>query len=239
MDALIDEFVAAIVHFLARAGPDDLALVDHRYAIPDLAHTRHVMRDRKCRRAEILHAVHNEIIDDVSRDRIKARGRLVEEDDLGFRCNGASKAHALLHAAGKFCGIKITHFRAQSHLGERCNGDVLRLFALHLAALNKTEGHILPDGQAVKQRSALQAHAELAQHLFTLTGIHLQDVFSVHKNLAAIGTDDAEHAFDHHRLAGTRPADHNERLAFRHGEVDAVQHNFLAEALIDIPEFDL
>ncbi len=38
------------------------------------------------------------------RDRIEARGRLVEKDDLGIEGQGAGQRHALGHAAGKLRG---------------------------------------------------------------------------------------------------------------------------------------
>jgi hypothetical protein len=51
--------------------------------------------------------------------------------------------------------------------------------------------------------------------------------------------DDAENAFEHHRLAGAGAADHHQRLAALNGDVDAVQHRLRPEGLADVVELDM
>src|SRR6266850_2041849 len=54
-----------------------------------------------------------------------------------------------------------------------------------------------------------------------------------------IGPKQAENAFQQHRLAGARAADHHHRFARRHVEVDALQHFLGPERLGDAAQRDL
>ncbi len=69
----------------------------------------------------------DEVVDDVGHDRIEARGRLVEEDDLGIGGDGAGQADALLHAAGQFRRAEIGDIAGEADLGQLLDGDVLGL----------------------------------------------------------------------------------------------------------------
>src|SRR3546814_8888622 len=61
---------------------DALPLLDHRDPVGDLARARHVVGDRQRRRAQAAHAFEDQLVDHVGHDRVEARRRLVEEDDL-------------------------------------------------------------------------------------------------------------------------------------------------------------
>ena len=82
----------------------------------------------------------------------------------GIGGDGARQADALLHAAGEFGRRKLRDLGAEPDLGELFDRDVARLAARHAAALDQAERDVLPDGQAVEQRRALEQHAEFAQH---------------------------------------------------------------------------
>src|SRR3546814_20751774 len=115
-----------------------------------------------------------------------------------------------------------------------CSSDLLfRLVAFHPAALDQAEGDIFPDLQAVEEGGTLEQHAEFAQHLLALVGAEFHRVFAVDQDLALFGAQQAEHAFQHHRLAGARAADHHQTLAARYLEVAPVQHDFFSEAIGD------
>src|SRR4051812_13232950 len=61
LDELVNIGVAAVVQTVARAPPDDLALVEHRHAVGDLACRRHVMGDRQRGHAEIVDQADDQI----------------------------------------------------------------------------------------------------------------------------------------------------------------------------------
>ena len=92
--------------------------------------------------------------------------------------------------------------------------------------MDETEGDVLPDPERVEQRRALEQHAELAQHHVARMAVKMRHQLAVDENLAGIGAQNAEHAFDHHRFAGAGPADHHQRLAVVDLEIDAVEHHF-------------
>src|SRR5262245_37342195 len=99
MDELVDVRVPAGVDRTRRALPDDLAFVDHGDAVGNLAGRRHVVGDGDGGGTQALHAVNDEVVNDVGHDRVETGGRLVEEDNLGIGGDGARQANALLHAA--------------------------------------------------------------------------------------------------------------------------------------------
>jgi hypothetical protein len=133
------------IDLVGLALPDDPALVDHGDVVGDLAGRRHVVGDRDGGGAEALDAVDDEIVDDVGHDRVEAGRRLVEEDDLGVRGDGAGEADALLHAARQLGREQLGDVGAEAHLLELVERDVLGLVARHLAALDQAEGDVLPD----------------------------------------------------------------------------------------------
>src|SRR3546814_1774638 len=62
---------------------------------------------------------------------------------------------------------------------------------------------------------------------------------SVDPDAALVRPDQAQDAFQHHRLAGAGAADHDEALARAELEVDALEHALGAEALRDALKLDL
>ena len=94
-------------------------------SIGDLARRRHVVGDRDGRGAEALHAVDDQIVDDVGHDRIETGGRLVEEDDLRIGRDGARQADALLHAARKLGRIELADFRSQAQPGRASRSAIV------------------------------------------------------------------------------------------------------------------
>src|SRR5262249_7608385 len=153
--------------------------------------------------------------------------------------DGACKAYALLHAARKLGGRKIAHFRAQADASQRLNRLVARLLASDATALNETEPDVLPDGQACEPSPTLEPHAQFSQHGVAPPPMQVRDLLAVDEDLAGLGTQDAKHTFDHHGLSRARAADHNQRLTLFDREIDAVEYDLPAEALLHAPKLDL
>src|SRR3546814_7246929 len=76
-------------------------------------------------------------------------------------------------------------------------------------------------------------HAELAQHAFALATAHADHLFAVDLDAARVRRQQAQDAFQHHRLAGARPADDHQRFAFAHVEIDAVEDMLRPERLLE------
>jgi hypothetical protein len=82
-----------------------------------------------------------------SADRVEARGRLVEENDIGIERERARQRHALDHAAGKLGRIFAAYVRAQAHhfeLGER---DLVHQSRREPLILAHRELHVLQSDQ--------------------------------------------------------------------------------------------
>lgn len=234
VDELVDVGVAAVVDSLGGTLPDDLALVDHGDFIGDFAGRGHVVGDGDCGGAQALHAIHNQIVDDVGHDGIKTRGRLIEENDFGISGNGAGEANALLHAAGKLSGIKRAHIRAQANLAEFLHGDVFCLGPGHVAPLDQAEGDIFPNGERVKQGSTLKQHAEPSEILVACGTLEANHFLATHRDGTGFGMQDSEHAFQHDGLARARTADDHQRAPLWHRQVQAIQDMLCPEAFADV-----
>ena len=219
--------------------PDDLSVIEHGDAVGNLARADQIVGDRQRRCAGVFHGVDDEIVDDVRHDRIETGGRFVEEDDLGIGGHGARQPDALLHAAGEFCGTQFTDFRTQTDLGKFFHGNVACLAALHAASLDQAKRNVLPHIQAIEESRPLKQHAEFSQVGFARIAAKSRHRLSIHQNLARVGAQESEHAFDHHRFAAAGAADHHQRLTRLDREVDAVEHHFRAEALLDASQLHL
>ena len=219
--------------------PDDLALVQHDDAVGDLARARHVMGDRQRGRPQIAHPLDDQLVDHVAHDRVEAGCRLVEEDDLGLRRDGAGQSHALLHAAGQFGGEQVGDVGAQADLGQRVDGQPLGLGQLHAAALDQAERDVLPDGQGVEQRGPLEQHAELGQHPGAIGTAQMDGRLAIDQDLAAVWTQQAQDAFQQDGLAAAGAADDDDALALLDLQIDALQHLLAAEGLAQALDDDL
>src|SRR5262249_40303227 len=116
---------------------------------------------------------------------------------------------------GKLGGPQLSHFWAKSDLCELLDRDLFRPRTRHAAALDEAEGDILPYRKTVEERRALKQHAELAQHRIAMAPRRVRHLVAVDENLTAFRAQDSQHAFDHHRFAGARAADDDQRLTAR------------------------
>ena len=119
------------------------------------------------------------------------------------------------------------------------NGDITRFLARRVAALDEAEGDILPDGERVEQGGTLEQHAETQEQLVALLAAKPRHFLAADGDRTRIRREDAEDGLDHHRFAGARSADDDQRAALGHREIDAVQHILRAEGLADILEYDV
>ncbi len=89
-----------------------------------------------------------------------------------------------------------------------------------------------------EQGGTLEQHPELAQHCLARAAADPGDILSVDQYLAFVRTQDAENALDGHGFPGTRAADDDQRVPAVEDQIDAVQHDFRAEAFLDTAKLD-
>ncbi len=198
----------------------------------------HVVGDGDRGRAELLHAIDDQPVDDRAHDGVEAGRRLVEEDDVGLGGDGAGQADALLHAARELGRGKVADRRGEADLGQHLGRLVARLGPGDAVLRQQLEADVLPDRQAVEERAVLEQHADAVAQRLPLPPRQLQDVDAVDLDRALVGLDQPEDAFDGDGLAGAGAAEDDEALPGRDVEVDAIQHLLAAEGLLHAAHAD-
>ena len=78
MNKLVNIGVTAVVHFFDGSRPYNFSLMNHRHMIGNFAHGCHVMGNGEGGCAQLFDAVHNQFVDNIRHDRVKARGRFIK-----------------------------------------------------------------------------------------------------------------------------------------------------------------
>jgi hypothetical protein len=126
----------------------------------------------------------------------------------------------------------------QADLGEDFDGFFAGIFAGDFLLRQQPEGDVFPDRDAVEQGAVLEQHADLPAQFARARARRAQHVLTVDFNAAGICRNQAEDAFDQHRFAGAR-ASYDHHGGLRHDvEIDAVQHFFGPERLLQAADFD-
>ena len=207
-------------------------------SVGDGAHGGHVVGDGDGGGAHLGDQLADQVVDDAGHDRVEAGGGLVEEDDGGVGGDGAGEADALLHAARELGRVEVGGLGPEADAARACRWRARGRprGEQRLAGVAQAEGDVLPDRQAVEERAALEQHAEVAQEG---AAVDRGEGHAVDQDLAAVGREDAEDAFQRHRLAGARAADDDEALAGHDLERDAGRAPACApKALLHVDELD-
>jgi phenylpropionate dioxygenase-like ring-hydroxylating dioxygenase large terminal subunit len=156
---------------------------------------------------------------------IEARGRLVVEDDLRIRGDGARDADALSHPAGELAR-KLGHDLLGIEVDERepLAHDLLDARLVELGVLPERIGDVVEDGKRVEQRRVLEDHPDLATQVERLLEAQIPDVLVEHANDAGIGHEKPQDQLQDGRLSGARFAGDHQRLAPVHLQRDAVEN---------------
>ena len=174
-----------------------------------------------------------------------ARGRLVEQDDLGPHGDGAGDAQPLLLPARQAHGggvQPVLHLGPERGAGQRPFHPLVHLRLRQLLVQPHAEGDVVVDGHR-EGRRLLEHHADLgAQRVQVDVGV--DDVLAVQQHLARrpLAGIEAVHAVQHpqqRRLAAAGGADHAGDLAVREVEVDALQRLVVAVEEVEVADGDL
>ncbi len=134
---------------------------------------------------------------------------------------------------------EIASVSASSSVAKEVAVRFLGAGALDVAALDQPERDVLPDLQAVEQGGALEQHAELAHDAVAVAGAEADSFLAVDLDRPGVGLHQPDDVLDQHRLAGARPADHDQGFAAPQLQVDAVEHQLRPEALAQAADRDL
>ena len=172
-------------------------------------------------------------------DRIEARGRLVEEHDLGIERERARQRHALGHAAGQLGGKLVAVVRRQPDHLELGDGDLVHQPLRQVEILAHRKLDVLPHGERGEQRALLEQDAPAPRAMAPRRRVALIEIDAHHLDRAALPlghqADDGAHQ---HRLAAARSADETEDLAAPDVEIEMVEHDVAAEADHEVAHAD-
>jgi hypothetical protein len=229
--------VIGFQEFLRRRLEQDAPSGQESDPVADLPGALHVVRDRDDRDVELFLHLEDHFVDDVGHDRVEARVRLVEQEDLGPVGNRARKADAAPHPARELGGALALHVR-QSHEGETLPdaGADLRRWAPRAP---QRKGDVVENGHRVEERAFLERHPELLADLGALAVGKGPEVTAVHENPAGVRSDQPDQVLQENALAGAGRPDDDERLAFGDRQVDAVEHRLPVERLAEVLDPDL
>ena len=152
--------------------------------------------------------------------------------------DGAGKADAFLHAAGKLCRREIGDVGAEADLSKRLDRPLLGFVTRHALDLDQTERDILPDRQAVEKGCSLKQHTEFMHHLLALAAGEGGHLLTVDLDAAFVRIENAEDTFQENGFSGAGTADHDHRFALADIQIDAAQDVLAAEAFFQAADFD-
>ena len=96
-----EPWIVGLQEFFDFSDRRHLAVAEHRDPVADGEQAVEIVGHHEDGEAQRLLQRADEIVEVAGRDRIEARGRLVEKDDLGIERERARERDALGHAAGK------------------------------------------------------------------------------------------------------------------------------------------
>ena len=205
--------------------------------VGDGADGGHVVGDGDGGGADLGDELADQRVDDAGEDRVEAGGGLVEEDDRRVGGDGAGEADALLHAAGELGRVEVGGLGAEADAGELGDGERAGV-ACARGACGRGMRRKATFCQTVRlSKSAPPWKSMPKWRRKARRSISAKGLPSI-RICAGVRGEDAEDAFQRHRLAGAGAADDDEALAGHDLERDAGEHGLGAEGLADVAELD-
>ena len=164
--------------------------------------------------------------------RVKRRGRFVKEHNLGFHGKCSGNSNALLLTARKACRIGVGLVEKSDVLAEfNSTGLGCRRIFFKNELLGKHD--VLNDGFVRPEIEALKNHAQVLAHVIEV-GLRIGDFDAVEEDGAGGRYLKGVDAAKHRALARSRRAEHNDLFARHDVEIDAVEHDMVAEGFLQI-----
>ena len=170
------------------------------------------------RRLGLVVDLEEELHDLPAGGRVEVAGRLVGDDQSRLVNERAGDRDALLLATGELTGV-LLELAGEAHGLQRLGAPAADLPA-GLAQHSQREGDVLVDGQPRKELEVLEDEADLAPVVRQVPPLHPAQLLAVDEDLAAGWLLLPDQEPDEARLAGTRRADQEEEVTFRHREGD-------------------
>src|SRR5579875_225741 len=233
--------VLAVVAQLARraVGDDRVALGVEEDAVgADREDARQLVGDNDDRRAEAVAQLEDQVVEPPRADRIEARRRLVEEQDVGVERDRAREPGALLHPAADLRRIEVLE-PPEPDQRELEGRDLADLGGPQRRELLERQRHVLGERERAKERPALVEHAEAAQHAHAGGRVGVREALAVVEDLARRGLHEADQVAEQRALAAAAAAHDHEHVAAAHGEVEVAHQHVVAVGHREMPNRDV
>ncbi len=142
-----------------RAGHEDFALIEHGDRIGDLERAFELVRHDDDRHAQRIAQAQDQLVELGRDDRIEARRRLVEEEELRIHHDRARERCALDHAAGQLARHQILKAAEVDDFELEPAHDADRR-RIERRVLAQRQRDVLADRQRRQQRAALERNAD-------------------------------------------------------------------------------
>ena len=170
-------------------------------------------------------------------DRVEARVRLVEQDDVGLQHERPREPGTLAHPARQL----VRHLLARASepdLVQPPHDDVLDLVLALLRVLAQRERDVVVQVHRAEQRAVLEQQPELLAHLEQVVVGHVRDRLAVHEDVALVGVQQPDHVLDADRLTGAGRTEDHRHHPLGQAHVRAAQDPVAPERLVDVDELD-
>ena len=213
-------------------GPDrdHPPLPQHRDAVADRVEAVEIVGDHEDGEAERVLQGGDQIVELARADRVEARGRLVEEQQIGVERQRARQRRPLDHAARQLGGIFVGGVLRQADQRDLQHRQFVAQPRRQVEMLAHRRLDVLPDRQAGEQRALLEQHAPALADAAALGGGEAVDVVAVDFDRPGLLGQKPEHGAGEDRLARARGADQAEHFAAADVDVEPIHHQMVAEA---------
>src|SRR5574337_3072 len=238
MEIGFEPWIVGTQEFFNLSNGDDLAMAQHRDAVADGEQAVEVVGDHEDGEAKRLLQRGDEVVEIASRDRIEPGGRLVQKDDVGIERDGARERGALGHAARQL-GWKLVG----GVLRQADEVELLRRKPVHeglrqAQMLAHRRLDVLPDVEAREERPLLKEDAPALADEEPLLERQLVEIAAKNFDRAGALAQKPQDRARQHGLARPRGADETQDLAPVEVEIEAVEHQPVAEANLQVAHAD-
>jgi hypothetical protein len=216
---------------------DNMAILQHHNAVGHLVCAGHVVRDDHTGHVKVALQPQDQLVDNVSAYGIQPRSRLVVQHHFGIQGDGPGQGDTLSLAPGELRGPARLQ-PVQTDEVQFFRDDPGGLFLRVLAVLRQRKADILGNGHGVEQRALLEENAEPPPHGHQPWFGEIVDALAVEIDSAAVRAKQHDDVLEQHALAGAGLTDDHGGPPPLQGQINALEHLQLAEALTHAAELD-
>src|SRR5450759_4878027 len=237
VDELVHHRIVGGQHLVRRAFADHHAVGDDIQVVDQLERLAHVVGDNDRGSAEGVVQAADQVGDDVERNRVQARERLVVHRQHRVVDDGAGERDAARHAAGELARHEISRAAQPDHM-QLHQDQGANQFLGQVGVFAQRKSNVLVYRQVGEQPARLEHHAHLAPQLVQAVGVEFVhqlagDPDRALRRLLLPADQPQQGGF----AAAARPKDGDD-LAAGNLEAEALEDFAFAVIELDVGDFD-